>query len=79
MTARPFPFQRKELNMKREIQRLGGEAGAAADDRRTPRGRGAELLAQLRRRADAAKRLPPRNGRRDPLTAAERALGRPRS
>lgn len=37
-------------------------------------GRGADLLAQLRRRYEAAKRLPPmgHSGRRDPLPARER-------
>lgn len=43
-------------------------------------GSGAALLAQLRRRHDAARRLPPleRTGRRDPLTPRERADGRAR-
>jgi len=42
--------------------------------------RGGELLAQLRRRHDAARRLPPlpNSGRRDPLTARERADCQPR-
>jgi hypothetical protein len=40
-------------------------------------GRGATLLAQLRRRHDAARRLPPLpySGRRDPLLPRERADG----
>jgi hypothetical protein len=38
------------------------------------RGHGRELLAQLQRRYEAAKRLPPLpSGRRDPLTPRERA------
>ena len=43
-------------------------------------GRGATLLAQLRRRHEAALRLPPlpHNGRRDPLRSRERVDGRAR-
>lgn len=43
-------------------------------------GRGAALLAQMRRRNDAARRLPPleQSGRRDPLTPRERVDGWPR-
>jgi hypothetical protein len=42
--------------------------------------RGAQLLDQLRRRHEAARRLPPlpHNRRRDPLTPRERADGWPR-
>jgi hypothetical protein len=40
-------------------------------------GRGAELLAQLRRRHEASRRMAPlpHSGRRDPLTPRERADG----
>lgn len=43
-------------------------------------GRGAALLAQMRRRNDAARRLPPSpySGRRDPLSPRERVDGWPR-
>lgn len=43
-------------------------------------GRGARLLQQLRRRNEAARRMPPleHSRRRDPLTARERADGWPR-
>jgi hypothetical protein len=48
-----------------------------ADDSAPARqGPGAAMLAQLRRREDAARRLPPLlSGRRDPLSARERADG----
>lgn len=53
--------------------------GDCAQDNGSERqqGPGAALLSQLRRRHDAARRLPPleRSGRRDPLSPRERADG----
>lgn len=52
---------------------LDDRGNATAPARQHNRGRGAELLSQLRRRAEAARRLPPlpHSGQRDPLRPAE--------
>lgn len=58
------------------------QAAQAENDDSAPsrQGRGAALLAQLRRRNDAARRLPPSpySGGRDPLSPRERVDGWPR-
>lgn len=58
--------------MRTDTRQNSAEEARLADDSRH---RGTELLAQLRRRNDAARRLPPlpHSGRRDPLTPRERA------
>lgn len=55
-------------------------ADHTARQRQAHRGRGTELLKQLRRRHEAAKRMPPleHSRRCDPLTARERVDGWPR-